>query len=521
MLAALGFFAAAWIAYFAVGRERIADLYSGRVTSAYGVTLEGRSEHPIEFYYRHAESLLITASWMLLVAVIYLFFLIRKRREIVAELRREHGWHAPAIRESFRERPLNRARWIVMLGLLLAFFVLYAWQGSKLLTSPAVSEDSLLFGADPRFTANDMTNFRADYYSTPSRHPLFVLMTNPPGSLLSWIVSPFHAALILNSLFGALGAALAFLVFDRWRQSLLPSLALALFFGVTMSQMFFGSLPVTYALAACSLLVLYGLTIISIQQKRVDFWPWVVAGVVAMGVTATNAMQAVICFAFAARVAHSNDGRPVSALVLLYTVELGAIVIVLAVVQKAIYPAADLFFWPFDQRVSLGYVDYSGLAHPFTLIARELKHFVLVNIVGPLPQPIPWPATNLPALTYDAPLRFLTLGWISAGLWFVMLITGIVAAFRRDGESKPVLRAFLLCIVFSFLLHSFYGIGVTGRQEIFLYSAHWTFLVLFLATAAWAFANRVTAIAIAGLAAVLAINNISILRHILSVYTSP
>lgn len=504
--------------YIVAGRRLILDLYLGRISNVWGITFEGRGDHPIEFYYRHAESLLITASWMLFATTVYLFFLIQKRRQIATELRREHGWHAHAIRESFRERPLIRTQWMVMFGLLLVFFALYFWQGSQFLRSPAVSEDSLLFEADPRFAVNDMTNFRADYYSAPSRHPLFVLMTNPVGSLLSWVVSPFHAALILNSLFGALGVALVFLVFDRWRQSLLPGLPLALCSGVTMSQLFFGSLPETYALAACTLLVLYGLTIISIQQKRVDFWPWVIAGVLAMGITATNAVQAVICFAVAAKVAHKNDGRPVSALVLLYTIELGAIVIALAVVQKAIYPAADVFFWPWVQRVSFGYVDYSALAHPFTLAARELQHFVLANVVGPVPQPIPWPGTSLPALTYDTAPHFALLGWIGAALWLGILVAGIFTAVRYRAEDRSVLKAFLLCVGFGFLLHTFFGIGVTGRQEIFLYSAHWNFLVLFLATATWAYRKRVTAVVFLLTALVLFANNSGILWHILSLY---
>ena len=521
MLGALAIIAAVWVAYFTVGCARIADHYAGRTPSAYGIVFEGRGEHPLEFYYRHAESLLITASWMLLAAAICLFFLIQKRRQIAAELLREHGWHAQATCESFRARPLKRGRWLAMLGLFAVFFALYWWQGSRLLGSPAVSEDSLLFEADPRLTINDMTDFRADHFSTPSRHPVFVLLTNPPGSLISWIMSPEHAALLMNSLFGALGVVLAFLVFDRWRQSLLPSLALALLFGVTMSQMFFGSLPETYALAACTLLVIYGLTVISVQQKRVDFWPWVLAGVLAMGVTATNGIQALICFAVAARVAHKDDGRPVAALVLLFTIEVGAIVIALAVIQKAIYPAADVFFWPFSQTVTFGYIDYSALAHPFALVARELKHFALINVVGSAPQTMAWPGTELPALTYESPLRFLMSGWIAAGLWLAMLRTGFVTGFRGNREFTPVVRAFLLCIGFNFLLHVLYGTGVTGRQELFLYSAHWTFVILFLATYAWAFTHRMTAFAMAGVAAVLAVNNLSILWHILSVYTNP
>ena len=103
----------------------------------------------------------------------------------------------------------------VAFGLAIAFAALYAAFGLLLAGTPAFLEYDLLFEIDTPRSVEDFAVFRGSHDRT-SVHPIFVLLVNPVGSLLSLLVgSPETAAVLLNALLGGAAVGLAFLLFLR------------------------------------------------------------------------------------------------------------------------------------------------------------------------------------------------------------------------------------------------------------------------------------------------------------------
>ena len=518
---ALGIIAVVWVSYLAVGRSIIERLHGGEVIG--GVVLEGRLLHPVEFYFHKADALLFAISVLVLIVAVYGFLLVRQRHAVADYLRKDLFWRRPrasALQSSFRERPLRQEHRAAIFCLFVVFLALYVFAGARWLDSPAISEDSLLFEADPLLTATDMTDAETGIRSTPARHPLLVLFVNPLGSVLGFVMPGLTAALLINGLFGALGVVLAFLVLDRWGLRLAHAMLLAALFGMTMSQLFFGTLPETYALAACTLLIIFLLTVVALRNQQIDVWHWVAAGVLAAGVTYTNIAQAWICFAMVAVVLARQREPYESPLpaILVYPLAVKITVAVLAVVQTLLYPSTQLFFLPGAQVTSFGYLSLQLLTHLWQLVSRELPHFLLTNVTGAVPALMAWPGTSLPAVTYDAPLQFTPLGFAAAWLWLALFVGGTLMLFRAEREDRTLCGILAACAAYNFILHSFFGIGETGRVEFFLYSPHFTFAVIAMVMIPLIRRVKTAAVPITALLVLLVLNNLDVLSRILAIY---
>ncbi len=117
--------------------------------------------------------------------------------------------------------------------------------------------DDALFDSDTGRVVSDFTSPGANHSRT-ALHPLFVLLLNPAGSKIAKIAgSSVVAAVALNSFFGGVAAALAFLFL---RRAGVGGPFAALYGGLTgfsAAHLVFGAVPETWIFAACGIIVLY------------------------------------------------------------------------------------------------------------------------------------------------------------------------------------------------------------------------------------------------------------------------
>ena len=143
---------------------------------------------------------------------------------------------------------------------LLAFgasLALYFGIGQALAPGRMFERPDLALGTDvPRVIA-DLTRFEANHYRTKV-HPLFVILLNPLGLALKELLgAPRPAALLLNAGAGALGVALFHLLLRRLGVAWIRAILWTALFALSSSQLFFGSIPETYAFSGASLLLLF------------------------------------------------------------------------------------------------------------------------------------------------------------------------------------------------------------------------------------------------------------------------
>ena len=407
----------------------------------------------------------------------------------------------------------------VAFGLAIAFAALYAAFGLLLAGTPAFLEYDLLFEIDTPRSVEDFAVFRGSHDRT-SVHPIFVLLVNPVGSLLSLLVgSPETAAVLLNALLGGAAVGLAFLLFRRLAADRLGGLLAALLFGFSASQLVCGSVPSAATLATCALLATHIVFLDALDGGRVRRLRWLAVGVLSMGGTTTNLAQPLITRGLLAlRETRFRPSWGVARLLLVYGASVVALTAALATLQKLIYPSSRVFFTLRAFVRELPFVDLWILREPGAVLPRVLEQFVWVNVVAPLPAISPIEGKVIPAVTFAASREFLAVGWVATALWAAWLAAGLLSIRKLDAARVTFVGGVLLCLGFNLALHSVYGIGEKGKIELLLYSGNFTFLsiavgAVMLCRGGWA--PRLWA---AALVATAAANNLRVLATILGVY---
>jgi len=406
---------------------------------------------------------------------------------------------------------------LIPIALFFVFFSVYFIISGQLQASGAFDEFDVLFEMDTPRAIEDMVVLREDHSRTRV-HPLYVLMVNPVGAALAWLVGDeVLAARILNSALGALGVALAFAFFTRYGRSAFDATILASLFGVTASQFFISAIPDTISLGVVSLILLYTLFLTSLREKRLHYLPWFLAGIFTLGVTTTNFAQAGILFFIANLNAHSNNriGRAIlhSAVYGLAVMTAGA---ALALLQKAIYPTTALFFLPQSFTGELGYASPLFFEQPRIVLSYLVRTFLLINITAPAPRFFEIPGLQNPGVTFAASSDYSLIGWTALAQW-VGLMLFCIAKILSKKQNLIFFIGIGVCLAFNFLLHSFYGVTPT-RIELFLYTGNLTFLVMTpLAEAFLPKWDNVFRILLLALLVMLAINNYQAMQAIIQV----
>jgi hypothetical protein len=351
-----------------------------------------------------------------------------------------------------------------------ASFALYLAVGQALAPSRMFGRADLALGTDvPRVIA-DLTRFEANHYRTKV-HPLFVILLNPPGLLLKELLgAPRPAALLLNAAFGALGVALFHALL---RASGVAEARAALWtavFGLSASQLFFGSVPETYVFSGASLLLLFLLFV----RRRAKGAPFLAASVFSFGMTISN--LAVVVWLRARAADWSRGFWPLVPSLLSFTAAVVGLAAALAMLQASWYPRARLFFGPSALREEAQYAYLPG--SPAALgrrLASLGANALLFNLAAPrLVVEKAGQRYPVTAFAPPGPGALRPLGVVHAALWGAALATAVGWAARRGFHRQLAAQALAGCLGFHLVLHFFYG------ETPFLYSCQFTFALIAL-----------------------------------------
>lgn len=416
-----------------------------------------------------------------------------------------------------------------LMAIFMAFFMGYLLLSLQLAPTVAFQHYDVLFELDTPRVVTDMAQFRGDHHRTVV-HPIYVLLVNPLGAVLTGVFGSSNvAAAIVNSMLGALGVTLGFFFFWLYSKDLVNALLLTLFFGLTTSQFLLSVLPETGSLAVVSLILNYLLLLHGIQTQKLYFRWWVLAGLLALGVTTTNFVQSLICFAVLYWTLAENR-REIFHLTKSKVVHFGVTVVgatvFLSIIQRIIYPGSSLFFNPRAYGEDSSYIDFFRIFEdPWIIISQIVKSFFVVDFIPPLPDAFYIPEIDTAAMTFSLSWDFLPVGIAAIALWLCLWCLGIIKFFKEK-SFLPVFIGLALCLLFNLFFHTFYGVGkddiygveIEGRMEFFMFSGNFHFLILTFLSPLLAVHKKWVRPVLALLVLLTLANNAQIFKHIFKAF---
>lgn len=313
------------------------------------------------------------------------------------------------------------------------------------------------FEADQPRVVQNLTDRGSDHHRT-SVHPLFSILFYPLCKAFRTLgVAPLAAAKILVALSAAATVTLFYLSLRNLGLAVASAAAFTAALMASASFIHWFAIVDTYPFAAMSIaLMLWVLT----RPGPVDKVTWILASASTLSVTITNWSfgLAAAFFCLPLRVFLQVNAAAL------------ALVAVLAVVQKLIFPTAGLFFNPGALEEERRYTQVTSPASSgegWTPLAN-LRSMLLFSAVAPTAsreEVVEFDARKLVVNNQHARLRDEgLLGLVATALWAIMLglgLRGAIASPRRD--VTLALAAFAAGQV---VLHLVYG------QITFLYAAH-------------------------------------------------
>jgi hypothetical protein len=404
-----------------------------------------------------------------------------------------------------------------------SFFLLYAGLGLTLhLRAPRLfTQLDLVFDADVPSRIIDLTRVGGAHYRT-QLHPLFVLLLNPLGLLLRGALRTLGAepsgrlaAIVLTAAAGATAVALFFLWLRRV-SALRTSGLWALLFGLSSSQMVFGTLPETFGFSSLSLVAAF----LVIADAGRPLALRLAASVACFGMALSNLGAVFLTRADGLWRSGRKIALASAAWLALITVAVSA---PLAALQLWIYPRSV----PFYVWAGVAQDDHASVYRPTSTRealarARDLgAHLFLFNLAAPRLE-VQGSGTERPTVDFPvASWRALRpAGGLHLAPWAFLLGAAVLGLFASRGVWKAPVRAASLWLATNAALHSVFG------ESLFLYSGQWTFAVVALAalgTEAWAGVDRARGLvvlsALAMAVGLQAVANLALFADLLSVFS--
>ncbi len=477
--------------------------------------------------------------------------LIRNRRTIASVLCESAGLFRPyagSLSEpliAFRNKvtPQRRRAVVVTAGLLLVVFSgIYFEIGLRLFRSGETAHYDGLFASDPPRVIRDMAKLGGDG-GRSEVHPLFVLFVNPIGSRLAGLLhSTELAAIVLISVCAGLCVSVAFLTFTAFGMPWSTGVLFSLLLGFSTTHLVFGAQPDTFMLGALVVECAVLLTVCGASNLYLA-----AAGVAAFGITSTNLFPVALLGYVKAGTRTSVRMLSIVGLVIVAVLSASALLLV----QSSLYPNTRSFlragsYGPGVFRYIANVTDSAGAANrlkeefysvlvydfvaPTVYILEKQSYFDESMLpIGRFPCDRVCRASllaagkqaqinqHVPHLTFETPNpvpRFSRWGWAAIAIWGSLLVLALYRLISCCATRSSLAGALLAGIGFNLLLHFVYG------DDLFLYSAHWTFLVTALACLGlrglWR--TRQLQVALVVLIVLMAINNTAFISNALSIF---
>lgn len=350
------------------------------------------------------------------------------------------------------------------------FFGLYLLIGS-VLNHPRFDVDDIFFDSDGFIWRYRLTTDHWQDFYWRSVHPLALLILRPLVNLLSVFLhgDTYFAAIVLTAIAGAACVFLAWMFMKEALQDNVSALIMAFLFGISTSQLIFGSLIETYVFLAVATLLFFVL-----MQREVHSLPLLVSvGVATMGITLTNFAQTVIAL---------FGARPNLKFILKFGFIVVALVISLTLASNLFYPNASPYFFVPSSFVA---EEQNVRAVSLNRAQALTRAFLFNNIVAPSPllshKDIPFTqfrfyrAEDYKISAYSTPLQSAT-----GRIWLAFLTVAAIF-FVKDFKSQNMRLTLSLmgCVLLNLLIHLRYG------KELFLYSPNWTYAIVLLLGISW------------------------------------
>lgn len=360
-------------------------------------------------------------------------------------------------------------------GLLVAllFFAVYLIFAS-IFNRPSYDADDMFFDADGNlYRWRFATEVYEDYYWRPA-HPFVLLIIRPLVAVFAFLFrgDTLFAAFTLNALTGALCVFLVWYFVQNSVGNRSYALLLAVLFGVTPTQLVFGSILETYIyLSAIALIFL----VLLLKDKPLP--ALVLAGLVAFGITISNVGQTFFAHFFVKR----NIKQ-----IIIYGIIIGALVVPLSLLNNFIYPASQPYFWDFSTLEGEGHNQFPPTVQRGEYLARVMA---LHSFVAPEPLII---RDGLPfakvwmfrASIKKDPMQIAqyesVLGNGLVIVWVGLLVLGGVYFLKNlFKQDNGYFLTFIATLLFNFALYMQYG------KDTFLYATNWTYAIILFLALAW------------------------------------
>lgn len=370
-----------------------------------------------------------------------------------------------------------------------AFWAVYAWFGLSLRQTALFRYYNMLFDADVPYVIPALTSWGGQ----SERHPLLAWFFSPFGAALTVLFdSPAVAAVIVNSFAGALTIWLVLLILFRLGIRPFTAVLWAGVVGLTTTHVFFSSIPESYIFAASSLAL--GLYLMLAYPGNLLYA--IPAGIYTFGITITNIVHSSISFwCGLGGIETGSRERLRRFFLFLFTVVLLAVLLNLALIF--VTRIGSIFLLPDVYRENYQYVERDPTASLASRVGLLVEDLFLFNLAGPnlylTGLELHDDAGQIPVLppgTLDADqynrysfATYIDSSWQHAALpaqaawviWLALLAAGLLGIVLRRLYRSPFFLAIALSLVFNFIFHFFWG------WDPFLYSPHWTFMVVLLA----------------------------------------
>ncbi|HYW19709.1 MAG TPA: hypothetical protein VE956_10415 [Nodularia sp. (in: cyanobacteria)] len=474
--------------------------------------LSGRAENPLDFY------LLRYIQFFIAFNLLGCFSLIGAVSSVKYFRQMRNSFNYANISHNFiagmKKNLLPDRDWKLIVATIcipITFFVIYLILGLQI--SPSFNAFEY-FGADIGEQINGWTSMEWNLNHKGS-HPLILLFVDFIGSGIHQLISSkVLTVLLLNAFFASLAVFLAFIFFRLVLGKFIDATLLTLVFGFSMSQLVFGAIPETYAFAAASIIATHILFFICLRDKKLYTEYWVLTGLFTFGITITNFAQSIICFSIVVILLRRKDRL---AIVAEYIGVVVLICFLLSLIQYKIFNTAALFFVPSTVVTELKYTAIKIINQPLTTLYELGKHFFIVNFVTASPLPLAEEIlTRRPIIGFfQRPLNYNFAGLVGIVLWLSIFISGLFKNIQMIHQNRPMFYGLFLCILFNIALHSVFGVN-----EMFLYTCHFTFLVLAIVTNLSLIKNRSYKAGLVALIVLMGTNNLWVMKQIIEAATT-
>jgi hypothetical protein len=215
--------------------------------------------------------------------------------------------------------------------------------------------------------------------------------------------------------------------------------------------------------------------VVTVHPRKL--WLVLASAVIAAGAVTTS-LPAVAMIYIAAR--HGVRQKP---LILLkdgakFFVLILGLITLLAVMQNIIYPSSTLFFQPHALQSRTMFMYSESLGRRLALL---VPYIFLFNIIFPNVTTVPLGEAGMTGIRFPGQLSSFTelfqpAGWLFTVLWCALLGFSLFIFIRAQGQLRQLRILLLLYLLFNTVLHLFYG----RPDEFFLYTPHWTFVIIVL-----------------------------------------